>query len=75
MGSFNGILVDHLPMSHSFITIDNDNSILVFYCGTAFLPTAISNFMLKSILVAPNLVHNLLLGSSKIFGQNRTTVE
>jgi len=56
----NGILLSHLPSSHSFITVGNGHTIPITCRGESILPTAASNFVLSNVLVVPSLVRNLL---------------
>ena len=60
MSTTDGILLSHLPSSHSFITVGNGHTIPITCRGESILPTATSNFVLSNVLVVPSLVRNLL---------------
>ena len=60
MASSDGILLTRLPPYSSSITVGNSHSIPVVSRGTSILPTANISFHLNNILVAPDIVRNLL---------------
>ena len=60
MASSDGILLTHLPPYSSSITMGNGHSIPVVSHGTSILPTANTSFHLNNVLVAPDIVRNLL---------------
>ena len=60
MASSDGILLTRLPPYSSSITVGNGHSIPVVSRGTSILPTANTSFHLNNVLVAPDIVRNLL---------------
>ncbi|WVZ63750.1 hypothetical protein U9M48_013358 [Paspalum notatum var. saurae] len=61
MASSEGILFSRSPPSYSSILVGNGTTIPVIAQGSSLLPTSSSTFSLHNVLVAPSLVHNLLL--------------
>jgi len=60
MSSNDGILFSRLPHLPSFITVGNGSSIPICSRGTSTLSLADHTFKLNNVLVAPQLVRNLL---------------
>lgn len=60
MAANDGILLSHLPSSHSFITVVNGHTLPVSCRGNSLLPAENSNFQLNGVLSVTSLIPNLI---------------
>jgi hypothetical protein len=74
MAANDGILLSHLPSSHSFITVVNGHTLPVSCRGNSLLPAENSNFQLNGVLIVPFLIRNLIF-VHRFTKNNNCTIE